>query len=76
MRTTIESHIVKLQIGNIFKHVNLPAFDARNPKHLELAQAVYAAHSATVQDKWHEANELASAVAEAIIADTISDRET
>ena len=76
VRTTIESHSVKLQIGNVFKHVNLPRFDVRNPKHLELAQAVRAAHSAAVQDDWREANELASAVAEEIIADTISDRET
>lgn len=40
----IESHIISLQIGNIFKHTNVPTFDASNAQHQQLALWVEAAH--------------------------------
>jgi len=40
----VESHTISIQVANIFKHMNLPAFDPSQRKHLQLAQAVRAAH--------------------------------
>lgn len=74
VRTTVESHIVKLQIGNVFKHVNLPAFNAEDSRHLELSRMVQAAHGAAGRNEWAEASEFASALAEAIIAEVIKER--
>jgi hypothetical protein len=40
----VESHNVAIQIGNIFKHMRLPEFDAKNKDHLKLAKLVETAH--------------------------------
>ena len=40
----VESHIVSIQVGNIFKHLKLPDFDSKNPLHLELVKLVEKAH--------------------------------
>lgn len=40
----IESHHINIQIGNVFKHLNLPVFDAQNKDHVVLATLVEAAH--------------------------------
>lgn len=44
VREWIESHIVSIQVGNIFKHTQLPEFAAGNISHLELASLVEKAH--------------------------------
>jgi len=40
----IEAHHVSTNIGDIFKHVNLPKFDGSNIKHRALADVVRQAH--------------------------------
>ena len=40
----IESHVIKIQIGNIFKHLNLPKFDIAQSAHRKLATLVKLAH--------------------------------
>jgi len=40
----VESHNVAIQVGDIFKHMRLPEFDPKNPKHIELATKVESAH--------------------------------
>ncbi|MDD1505874.1 N-6 DNA methylase [Lysinibacillus sp. CNPSo 3705] len=41
----VESHSISIQVGNIFKHMNLPPFDQQNKQHIELANLVKEAHS-------------------------------
>lgn len=44
VRWFIESHVIKTQIGNVFKHMSLPQFDPANESHRELASLVEEAH--------------------------------
>ncbi|CAJ1892511.1 MULTISPECIES: Eco57I restriction-modification methylase domain-containing protein [Aeromonas] len=41
----IESHTVNIQVGNIFKHTQLPEFDAGNADHIRLAALTETAHA-------------------------------
>lgn len=41
----VESHTVSIQIGDIFKHMRLPEFDASNRRHLVLAECVESVHA-------------------------------
>lgn len=45
VREWIESHVVKLQIGNVFKHTRLPEFDWTNSDHLAIADLTAGAHA-------------------------------
>ncbi|WP_263322299.1 hypothetical protein [Endozoicomonas sp. Mp262] len=47
----IESHTISIQVSNIFKHLDLPEFDAENEEHMLLAEKVEEAH------KEHDENE-------------------
>lgn len=40
----VESHNISIQVGNIFKHMNLPPYDSENENHVELARLVEEAH--------------------------------
>jgi hypothetical protein len=44
VREWIESHTVSIQVGNIFKHLNLPIFEDANQKHTTLSEYVEKAH--------------------------------
>ncbi|NMG42646.1 N-6 DNA methylase [Aromatoleum toluvorans] len=44
VREWVESHNVSIQVGNIFKHMNLPKFDAAEASHAALAVLVERAH--------------------------------
>lgn len=44
VREYVESHNVSINVGNIFKHMNLPRFDPDNEGHLKLARLVQEAH--------------------------------
>lgn len=44
VREWVESHNVSIQVGNIFKHLNLPPWDKRNKAHQKLAALVIASH--------------------------------
>jgi hypothetical protein len=45
VREWIESHVLSIQMGNIFKHMNLPKFDINNSAHLCLSERVKQAHN-------------------------------
>jgi hypothetical protein len=45
VKEMIEAHNVSTNMGDIFKHVSLPRFDAGNAAHLQLAASVEQAHS-------------------------------
>jgi hypothetical protein len=45
VREWIESHNISIQIGNIFKHTNLPKYNGENRLHVALATMVEKAHS-------------------------------
>jgi hypothetical protein len=47
----VESHNIAIQVGNIFKHMHLPAYDANSAKHAALASMVELAHLAHDQKK-------------------------
>ncbi|GMA65748.1 hypothetical protein GCM10025859_63630 [Alicyclobacillus fastidiosus] len=51
VREFIESHNISIQTGDIFKHMNLPAFDSQNAKHLELSRLVELAHNDGLDDQ-------------------------
>ena len=44
VRLFIESHVIKTQIGNIFKHLSVPQYDPNNDDHIKLAGLVAQAH--------------------------------
>ena len=44
VREWVESHTVSIQMGDVFKHMNLPEYDAKNPAHVELATLVEKTH--------------------------------
>lgn len=45
VREWIESHILTIQIGDVFKHTRLPEFDDKQSGHVALAKLVEQAHS-------------------------------
>lgn len=47
VRMFIRSHTISIQIGNIFKHMNLPKFDVTCGDHVRLADMVREAHEET-----------------------------
>lgn len=47
----VESHTIHIQVSNIFKHLRIPRFDAKNSGHLLLARASKEAHAATSEAK-------------------------
>ncbi|MDR6855303.1 Eco57I restriction-modification methylase domain-containing protein [Variovorax guangxiensis] len=51
VREWVESHNVSIQMGDVFKHMTLPEFDAGNPAHVKLASLVAKAHSEHDPDK-------------------------
>jgi len=44
VKEMIEAHNVATNMGDIFKHINLPRFDTGNPEHIALSERVKAAH--------------------------------
>lgn len=44
VREWVESHTVSIQMGDVFKHMNLPEYDKANTKHAALAKLVERAH--------------------------------
>lgn len=44
VREWIQSHIVSIQIGDIFKHLSVPKFDPDSQQHMNLAALVMSAH--------------------------------
>lgn len=56
VREWVESHNVSIQVGNIFKHMQVPTFDSTNADHLDLATIVEKAH------KEHDATKRAALV--------------
>lgn len=45
VREWIESHIVSIQVGDIFKHLQLPEYDNDDVRHIALSELVEKAHS-------------------------------
>ncbi|ASA25716.1 Eco57I restriction-modification methylase domain-containing protein [Paenibacillus donghaensis] len=46
----VESHVVSINVGNIFKHMNLLEFDQENQDHLALARLVEEAHRCSSEE--------------------------
>lgn len=44
VREWVESHIVSIQVGDIFKHMQLPKYDEVNERHVALSKLVEKAH--------------------------------
>lgn len=44
VQTLIQSHHIMIQVGNIFKHMNIPPFDIKNDMHVKLVQLTRQAH--------------------------------
>ncbi|MEY2343178.1 N-6 DNA methylase [Acidithiobacillus sp. IBUN Pt1247-S3] len=44
VREWVESHNVSIQVGNVFKHMQVPNFDGANVGHIDLATVVEKAH--------------------------------
>ncbi|MEF3046721.1 hypothetical protein [Pseudotabrizicola sp. L79] len=40
----IEAHNVSIQVGDVFKHMNLPEYDPADPLHMQMAQLSEQAH--------------------------------
>lgn len=63
----IESHVVNIQIGNIFKHLNLPEFDCLNNHHLELGKLAESIHQEHSKEKRQAMLERMSLLGESIL---------
>lgn len=44
VREWLESHTVSIQMGDVFKHMNLPEYDAKNPAHVALSKLAEESH--------------------------------
>jgi len=44
VREWVESHTVSIQMGDVFKHMDLPKYDAKNSAHVALSKLVKKAH--------------------------------
>lgn len=44
VREWVESHTVSIQMGDVFKHMNLPEYDATNTSHVALSKLVEKSH--------------------------------
>ena len=44
VREWIESHTVKIQVGDVFKHMSLPEYDQSNKKHKQISKLVESIH--------------------------------
>ncbi|NYZ15374.1 N-6 DNA methylase [Azospirillum sp. RWY-5-1] len=51
VREYVQSHTIQIQVSNIFKHLKLPTFDAKNTDHKKLATLSQSAHGATSEPK-------------------------
>lgn len=67
VRAAIESHIVSIQIGDVFKHINPPRFDPNNQDHLDLAGVMQSAQNANDQVKRAKILKNAEALAEKVL---------
>lgn len=47
----VESHTIQIQVSNIFKHLSIPRYNAKNANHKTLARASKEAHAAKTQAK-------------------------
>lgn len=60
------SHIISIQVGNVFKHLNIPPFDRNDPLHLGLSELSIAAHQESDPEEREfiiiELNNLANAI--------------
>lgn len=45
VREWVESHTVSIQVGDVFKHMNLPKYDPKNAAHVSLSKLVEKSHS-------------------------------
>jgi len=45
VREWVESHTVSIQMGDVFKHMNLPEYDAKNAAHVALSKLVEKSHN-------------------------------
>ena len=63
VREFVESHNIAIQVGNIFKHMNLPLFEQDNEQHVELANLVKEAHCAGLtKELEHDIEELSDLI--------------
>lgn len=73
-REAVESHIVPTQMGDVFKHLDLPAYDATRSMHRELSQLVEDAHREADEAKRRLDVSASIALADRILADEIRRR--
>jgi hypothetical protein len=74
VRAAIESHIVSVQIGDVFKHINPPPFDAKDKDHLELAKLMTDAQGLKSETQRSVTLTKAEALAEKILVATLAKR--
>lgn len=64
----VESHNISIQVGDIFKHMNLPEFDDMDARHKELARLSEKAHSEDNATKRADIIEQISLLADEIVS--------
>ena len=74
VKEMIEAHNVSINMGDVFKHVSLPEFDAANKSHLQLAELVKTAHGQHADAARAETVSLVRSAAAEIIKTAIADR--
>jgi hypothetical protein len=74
----VESHNISIQVGDIFKHMNLPPFNAKKTEHRRLARLAKAAHGehkkASREAIVGEVEAEADAILESLLAPDITGR--
>lgn len=67
VRAWIDSHTVSIQVGDVFKHLELPAYDGSNEAHVALATSVISAHETHDASARHSILENVRAMASALL---------
>jgi hypothetical protein len=67
VREYVQSHTIQIQVSNIFKHLNLPPFDAAKSDHLKVAILSKDAHGAKTYKKRSDILAVMDVIAEQIL---------
>jgi hypothetical protein len=65
----VESHNISIQVGDIFKHMNVPPYETKNQAHKDLASLVKQAHGEDDENKRAKLVDRIRAAADKILAD-------
>lgn len=74
VREMVHAHLISTQMGDIFKHINLPPYDSKNQEHIDLVTFVRKAHQELDDTKRKVIVSKVEAMSDSILANTLTER--